>query len=163
MKKNIFIIRHTDAINFSTGTVTTDDKRYITEAGRKLSHEIFSKLKDKLTSTELILSSPLIRAVQTAEIFSSEINNEIGIEMRNELKHSSTSELVINMLEEYPEYKTITLVSHEPLVSYLVYDYTGRNFSSGFSKSGIASLTFSGNSKNAELNWYFNADTLKFS
>jgi len=98
MKKNIFIIRHTDAINFSTGTVTTDDKRYITTKGRKLSYEIFSKLRDKLSSTELVLSSPLIRAVQTAEIFTSEINREIEVEIRNELKHSSTPESVFKML-----------------------------------------------------------------
>jgi phosphohistidine phosphatase len=64
----LFLVRHTEAIDYETESVRTDDIRFITPKGRKISTTVFKALKDDFADLDKIFTSPLVRAVQTAEI-----------------------------------------------------------------------------------------------
>ncbi len=63
---NLFLIRHGIAVD--RGVYATDEARPLTEAGRERTGAIAHRLQSLGLHFDLILSSPLVRAQQTAEI-----------------------------------------------------------------------------------------------
>ena len=62
----IFLIRHSEAVE--EGPRLGDGDRYLTPDGRRLSRAVGSKLKAEGIAFDALLTSPLVRAVQTAEL-----------------------------------------------------------------------------------------------
>jgi phosphohistidine phosphatase len=75
---DIYIARHGVAAELDN-EIVEEGYRYLTIAGRNHCKIVATKLRDMNTEFEQIISSPLIRAVQTAEVFASVIkyNGEI--------------------------------------------------------------------------------------
>jgi len=87
----LFLIRHAEAIEHETDTVKDDEHRFITAFGRSVTGKIAETLKEKLNDLEIIFTSPLVRAVQTAEIISAKINFDNDVLLVNQLKNESTN------------------------------------------------------------------------
>ena len=65
---NIYIIRHAAAAELDN-EVSEEAYRYLSIHGRNHCKIVAQRLKDMETRFDIIVSSPLVRAVQTAEIF----------------------------------------------------------------------------------------------
>lgn len=63
---DIFLVRHAIAVDGGGGL--GDEHRYLTGKGRKIFSKIAETLGDQDIRFDLIVTSPLVRAVQTAEI-----------------------------------------------------------------------------------------------
>lgn len=64
----VYILRHGDAVDRVTGGYAHDADRPLTEAGRAEVLAVASGLRRLGLTLDLLLTSPLVRAVQTAEI-----------------------------------------------------------------------------------------------
>lgn len=68
--KNLYLIRH--GIAAERGTYQNDDERPLTKEGDRKTRQVARRLKELNLQFDVIFSSPLVRARQTAEILLSE-------------------------------------------------------------------------------------------
>ncbi len=116
----IYFIRHGIAESFAK----SDFERKLTVEGKIKLNESFREFVNvKNLKDFIILSSPLVRAKETADILSSKL--KIDYETAEFLKGCYTDELLKN-LKEYKSSKFI-LISHEPYISFWLKDLTGKN------------------------------------
>jgi phosphohistidine phosphatase len=162
----VYLIRHTDAVSFENDVVQTDAMRYITPEGRMLANRVFSNLKDELKDIRMIYSSPLIRAVQTAEILTCVVSRgevEIDVELKNELNVDTTISKIINLLENSLQYDEICCVGHEPTMGRLMLHLSGQNAANiGFKKSAVCKINFDVENAKGNLEWYFDPDEMNY-
>jgi phosphohistidine phosphatase len=64
---DLYIIRHADALALGERGVTSDEERPLSEEGHKQAAQLAAGLKRRGVKLELLLTSPLVRARQTAE------------------------------------------------------------------------------------------------
>lgn len=65
----LYIVRHGIAIDREDPKCPADPERFLTEEGREKSREAAKGVAEVASVPDLILTSPYVRAVQTAEIF----------------------------------------------------------------------------------------------
>ena len=112
----IFILRHAIAEDTAKGG---DEQRALSDEGRKKMKEAaagFSKLDLKI---DAIYTSPLVRAVQTAEILAKAIIFGGKIETMQELSPGHSPESVSSRLRSLKKSGNIVLSGHEPNCSEL--------------------------------------------
>jgi len=160
----IFFIRHAEAIEYETPTVTSDDYRFITPEGRKTTRNVVAKLKEEFSGLQKVFTSPLVRAVQTSEIFAIELNFEGEVELADELRNEATTASLQQLVKDTSElYDTIALVGHEPKMSLLLKIYTGlTELNFDLKKSGVCLVEFDIKTVDGKLEWYLNPKTMEF-
>lgn len=158
----LFVIRHTEAIDYETESVRTDESRFITPNGRRISLSVFKTLRDDLSDLEKIFTSPLIRAVQTAEILASSLKYKNDVEISNELKPNSEFDKVIKLIKRNSIFKSIALVGHEPMLGRLVAEITNKEtLPFEFKKNGVCYIDYDAESGQGQLKWYFDPKLLE--
>jgi phosphohistidine phosphatase len=158
----IFIIRHADAIEYETDTVKNDELRFITPKGRKVTGRVANALKEEFNGLQKIFTSPLIRAVQTAEIIAAELKFKNDIELVYELRNEVPIAALQKLLNENSGLDSIALVSHEPKVSLLVKSFSDKKNFEGFCKSSVCLIEFDPESGEGKFKWYFDSKTMEF-
>ncbi|EFI41973.1 histidine phosphatase family protein [Peptoniphilus sp. oral taxon 386] len=116
---SVYLIRHGIAQNFAD----TDFERELTTEGRIKLRDTFEVFADEIGKIKIkVYSSPLIRAVQTAEILCDFLNCEF--EISDWLGYESYVDRVRKLKED----KDINyiLVGHEPNISDCIYRITGK-------------------------------------
>ncbi|MEO6694806.1 MAG: histidine phosphatase family protein [Ignavibacteria bacterium] len=160
----IFFIRHAEAIDYETPAVRSDEYRYITPEGRKTTKNVAAKLHHEFAGLQKIFTSPLIRAVQTAEIFAAELDFDGEVEIADELKNESATSTLQQMIKDTSEFhNSIAFVGHEPKFSQLVKvfaELTTLNFE--FKKSGVCLIDFDMMTGEGKLEWYFDPEKMGF-
>jgi phosphohistidine phosphatase len=119
--KEIYILRHGIAVERGTGTYAKDSERPLTAEGRKKMQRIAKTLRRFELSFDLILSSPYIRARQTAEIVAKFLKAERRLKFSEHLAAEGEAEDLINQLRGlYHSPRSVLLVGHEPYLSRLI-------------------------------------------
>lgn len=117
----ILIVRHAIAeerITFAA-TGNSDDQRPLTPKGISRMRKGSQGLKRILPEIQLLAHSPLVRAVQTADIVAEYYPQAQRMEFQ-ELAPSPSPEQVLKRLTSLPSDTTIALVGHEPDLSELI-------------------------------------------
>ncbi len=136
--KKLFFIRHGKA----THEPMPDEKRFLTEKGIKRSRKYAKKLKKAGIKPDLILSSPAVRARQTAEIFAEILDYPKDKIILKKNFYFEPEELVLNeILSLPPEADTVFLVGHNPLWTDLA-DYYSNDEIWHLRTSGVAGIGF---------------------
>lgn len=159
----LYLIRHAEAIDYETETVTTDEYRFITPNGRQVTRKAAKFLKDELADLDKIFTSPLIRAVQTAEIFAVRLKFKGDVEPVNELKNEATISSLQNLIKKNSNLNSIALVGHDPKMSILAKAFSDKeelNFE--FKKSGVCLIGFDLKNESGKFIWFLNPKTLEF-
>jgi phosphohistidine phosphatase len=111
----IYILRHGIAEPRRPGRA--DAKRALTDRGRVKLREVLARARAAKVAPSLILTSPYVRAVQTAEI-AAEVLGRKGILTRTDaLLPSSSPEAVWREILGHADEDAILLAGHEPLLS----------------------------------------------
>ena len=113
----LFIIRHGEAKRNGK----SDYERELTSQGEKDVTRVSAYLNKIKILPDLILSSPLFRAKQTAEIIAQNLECDPKNIYYDEDIAYGRLEQIIALLKE-PEFKTGILVGHMPMVSHII-DY----------------------------------------
>ncbi len=153
----LYLVRHATAEDSNPGL---DDKdRALTEEGRTKMARAAGGLRKLKVRPALILTSPLRRAHETAEILASGLTG-VSVEVMPELAPGSDSSAIVHALRPYARHKgDLALVGHQPglgnLASFLM---TGsdKRCEFDFKKGGVACLEaeFSDNAVRCTLEWF---------
>lgn len=112
----IFILRHAIAEDTAKGG---DSQRALSEEGRKKMRDAAAGFARLAIKIDTIYSSPLVRAVQTAEILAKSIGYAGKIETMTELSPANSPESVCTRLRSLKKQGNIVLSGHEPNCSEL--------------------------------------------
>ncbi len=113
----LIVVRHGEAVDKSSGV--TDENRGLTEAGKfDLKNNLILAKEIAGPKLDLILSSPALRAVESAEI-AKQVFGLTRVEVDDSLASESTPYELFESLTKYPTLKQVLLVSHQPLASQL--------------------------------------------
>jgi len=104
-----------------------DTKRQLTVSGKKEVVEIAKSLKKLGVNFNVIISSPLTRAFQTAKIIAKEYNLTEQIEQSEELKPNGSKDSLSNKLSKLSIDSVILIVGHEPYLSSMINDIISNN------------------------------------
>ena len=107
-----------------------------------------AKLLSQLEISPLILTSPLPRASQTAEIAANVLEAEIH--KANDLKPGFDVTRLAKLLQQFPD-RDLMVVGHEPDFSHSIHDLTGGAIK--LSKAGIALVDLDAASMRGRLRW----------
>ena len=117
----LYIIRHAIAVEAGTPGVEDDSQRPLTDKGKKKMQKIAQGLRELETELDLILTSPYVRAVETAKILRKafDLKKENVVETEH-LTPTGDGNQVVNLIkEQYPNVDKVALVGHEPALSNL--------------------------------------------
>jgi phosphohistidine phosphatase len=112
---SLYLIRH--AIAAERGDDWPDDtKRPLTHSGAARMRQVVKGLVALEIEIELVLTSPLLRAVQTAEIVAAGLNKKKPLEIQRlpALAPGGSPVQVAAALEPFDKYGALALVGHEP-------------------------------------------------
>ena len=116
----LYILRHGKAQEH-TQNFAGDSKRELTEVSKKELCCIAKAIKNLEIDVDDIISSPLIRAKQTAEIIIKHVKSKKkSIKIWNELKPEIDTEKTVKKLTTLKPDSSIMLVGHEPHLTDLI-------------------------------------------
>lgn len=132
----LILIRHGEA---SDPHASSDGSRHLTLRGRQITADVARALAAKAIVPSVIYTSPLVRAVQTAEILAHAIGHPGPIRVHGHLVPGATTARALSVLDHHDESEVIALVTHEPTVHTLAGHLTGLGPAfPGFRTSGAA-------------------------
>jgi phosphohistidine phosphatase len=114
----LYVFRHGIAEDALPGRAAAD--RALTDEGRKKIAEVVKAARRAGLQPSLIISSPYLRAAQTAEVAVEELGYEGEVVHTEALVPHGSPETVWTELRDYREESAILLAGHEPLLSRLV-------------------------------------------
>ena len=116
----LYFLRHAEAEDSGP---SGDASRRLTENGRQRSREAGEALAALGVRVDLILTSPLVRAQQTAEI----VAEVLGVDVRPERILGGNFDLhgLVEMIERHKASRELMFVGHEPDFSYVVGQLSG--------------------------------------
>lgn len=128
----------------------SDDERPLTKHGKKEMREVAAFLKRVKARPDLIVTSPLPRASQTAEIAA----ERLKVKCREDklLAPGFSREALERLLKKYPE-ESLMIVGHEPDFTGVISKLTGATLK--LSKSGTALVELNRSWRNGRLLWLF--------
>lgn len=94
-----------------------DDERPLTKKGRDRLKEIAKSLKARGIAFDKVLTSPLLRAKQSAEILNNYCSDNKEITVTELLKPDASYENFIKFLNKLKSLKKVAIVGHEPFLS----------------------------------------------
>ena len=117
---DVYVLRHGKAEERSPA-VRSDSRRRLTETGKKELRCICSAIRDLDVRLDCVVSSPLLRARQTAEIALLHVKSKKRRAVFwDELRPESGAGEVLKRLSALKPDSSVMLVGHEPLLSGLI-------------------------------------------
>ncbi len=116
---DLFVIRHARAVD--TTEPIEDALRPLTARGRREALEVGKALREAEVSLDAIITSPLVRAIETAELVAVGLKFEGALDVAVELSPSRHPQSVIEeAVLPRSDLRAIAIVGHEPQLSSLV-------------------------------------------
>ena len=141
---DLYILRHGIAVEPGTPGYETDADRPLTPEGERKLRQIADAMRALELSFDLILSSPYLRARQTAEIVAAALGARKRLEMSDALTPSGSIKKLVELLKRRePSPESVLLVGHEPYLSELIsLLLSGKeSFAVVMKKGGLCKLT----------------------
>ncbi|MCB9659838.1 MAG: phosphohistidine phosphatase SixA [Polyangiales bacterium] len=136
----ILLVRHGEAVPYDTTPV--DERRWLTERGRAGVRAVAYALAEKGLRFTRVYTSPLVRAVQTAEILVQHVHPACDVPVLVHVPLSAeegSPAQALAVLDSARPDDTVVLVTHMPKVSALAAQLSGGQRFSGF-ETGAACL-----------------------
>src|SRR5438477_5125914 len=154
----IYFLRHASA-GEPVGNPKRDEKRALDETGVEQCGYVGRALAALNAQVDVILSSPLKRAAQTASLVGNEMGHEGKLQLEDGLRPTASFADFRKMLDKYAKHDAIMVVGHNPTLS----EFLGRSISETgceaaveLKKGAVARVEMSRNA--ASMAW---CDTLK--
>lgn len=117
----LYLLRHADAAEHGDSRYATDAARPLTGKGIKRTRQLANWLRRGDVEFDVIFSSPLVRARQTAEIVARSLVMEKNLRVINQLAPAASYVDLIALLElARRSADVVLLVGHEPHLSGLI-------------------------------------------
>lgn len=160
---DIYIVRHGVAAELDN-EIVEEGYRYLTIAGRNHCRIVATKLKDLKTEFDVVISSPLIRAVQTAEVFASVLKYNGEIRTAIELVGGATMSRFMQLVRRNSHLKSIAMFGHAPDVNNfslgLIKDNV-KELKLNFKNSSVCKINYDFTNEEGKFEWFLDADSMK--
>jgi phosphohistidine phosphatase len=113
---NLYLMRHGIALPQEDPSVASDAERPLSQKGVKRMRKAAKGVRRLEIPFDALLTSPLLRARQTAEIVAGALGMDDRLEEISGLAPESTVEHLLFSLNRYQDRKHLLLVGHEPLL-----------------------------------------------
>jgi len=121
--KRIGILRHGKAEHQGTGS--QDRERRLVEKGREAVRAVAANSACNESHPDMVVTSPAVRAVESAEIFSREAGISTPVEIREELYAAGPRD-ILSLVNGLPdEVGSILIVGHNPSLEEFCEEITG--------------------------------------
>ena len=154
---DLYIIRHAIAVDEGSPEYEDDSLRPLSDKGKKKMRQIAKGLHALGVDFDLILSSPYIRAKETAEILADVFKIKKDVEFSNNLIPTGDPDLLLSEINENYSVDSIALVGHEPHLTALIGLLVSENASIDMSlkKGGMCRLSADDlhHTRKATLEW----------
>lgn len=139
----IYLIRHSNAVDPGTPGYEDDSLRPLTEKGRDKMKKIASAIKGLDVKPDLIVSSPYVRARQTAEILAKVLKYKKDLAFNDALVPMGSTDDIVGEINEKYAVDELVLVGHEPCFSALIGALTARtpDLSINLKNGGVCCLS----------------------
>ena len=129
----LIFVRHAAAVERTAGV--PEERRYLTPEGRVFFRKTARTMLKNSVDPGLIITSPLLRAVQTADILAETLSHSGPLVVADELAPGFDMRALQNFFSEFQSVNELVLVGHEPdfssLVASLLNLPAGFNFKKG--------------------------------
>jgi phosphohistidine phosphatase len=112
---DLFLIRHAAAVDETIEL--RDPYRHLTPHGRKQATSLGERLRWHDCAPTHIFTSPLVRAVQTAELVAAGLQSEVAVVSALGLAPGESERSIIAAVQALPADSVVVLVGHEPGLS----------------------------------------------
>ncbi|HLT20568.1 MAG TPA: phosphohistidine phosphatase SixA [Thermomicrobiales bacterium] len=116
----LYLVRHGDAIHDASAGYRSDAERWLTDLGREEVGWTARLLAQLDVRPGLILSSPLVRARQTAEIIGEAFDPPPPLEFSDNLVHGGSFAGILHDIEQLGNPAEVVLTGHMPSIGELV-------------------------------------------
>jgi len=118
---HIYLIRHAEAQQLGQKNDFSDEKRVLTGEGRDRMREGAKGLRALGVEPDLVLTSPLARALETAEIVAPALGvSKKEIVQTDNLKPGASIEELFAEIKRHTGVESLALVGHEPDLSGII-------------------------------------------
>jgi phosphohistidine phosphatase len=145
----VVLVRHAHAIEAVPGLADAD--RWLSGKGRKAARKVAAWLARPKRRPQAIWTSPLVRAVQTAEILASAFELSEGVSVCGELAPGRDPGDLLRAIAAHKEPTPLTLVGHEPTLSLIATSLLSDPSWPGFRKGGVLAVEWAGTGKAERL------------
>jgi phosphohistidine phosphatase len=151
----LYLLRHADA---EESNPKGDEARRLTERGRQALHAAAALWQRLELQPDVVLTSPLVRAVETAGLLSEGIGAPSPI-ADDRLRPGATWDAVAAAIAERPGVRRVMVVGHEPDLSDLAAELTGAS-AVRMRKGGLACIEFERDPQpgTGEIAWLIDPD-----
>jgi phosphohistidine phosphatase len=137
---DIYVVRHGIAIDREDPKCPPDPERYLTEEGIEKTKRVAAAVAALGASPDLLLSSPYVRAMQTAEIFGSALDYSKQKIRRTDLLLPGTEpSLLFRELAKDKQTSTLFVFGHAPQLDDIIAAALGsKHHITSLKKAGVA-------------------------
>lgn len=140
----LYLLRHAIAVERGTAGFEDDRLRPLTEEGRAKMGRIATGMKALGLEFDLVLTSPYVRARETAELAVAALGQKVGFELEPALQADrSPPGFVAKLASKFAHRERVLAVGHEPFLGSLATLLLGLPGGSALSlkKGGLCKLT----------------------
>jgi phosphohistidine phosphatase len=138
----LYLIRHAEAVPLGENNIETDADRPLTELGQTQAKGVATGLQRKGVALQLILTSPLLRARQTAEgLVQAWSGAAPEVQVCEELTPGTKPRKLAKAIKQF-EREPVALVGHEPdLSAWAAWVIGSKRAQVALAKAGVAHIT----------------------
>ena len=133
----LFLVRHGIAVDGIGGEIKSDAQRPLTPEGLEEVELVAKGLRKSGCKLNRLVSSPLVRARQTAAVFADEFG--LAVETCDALAPGGDTQYLYSFLKE-KKGDSIALFGHEPDMSELAQELLGAELKIPFKKAGVCRI-----------------------
>jgi phosphohistidine phosphatase len=143
---DLLLIRHAEAGERDPAQWPDDDLRPMTADGRRKQTAAAKAMKTLGLSFDFLVTSPLVRARQSAEVVAEVYGWNEPPQVDEALGSDCTTAGVLKLLAKFPPDKTVALVGHEPSFSKVAAALVSKSGDAriALKKSGVIGIRFDG-------------------
>jgi phosphohistidine phosphatase len=140
----LYIMRHGLAVSRGGVTFSDDARRPLVPEGKEKLREIGEGLKRMGFEVDWIVTSPLVRAVETAGIIAESLASSAPVDVCEAMRPGGSPEDLLAFLAKRPSRKRVLVVGHEPDLSELAARLigAGSHANLAFKKGGCCMISF---------------------
>lgn len=138
----VYFLRHANAGQHKISP-KQDERRPIDKIGERQSRDVGRALAVLEVEVDAIISSPLTRAIQTAELAAKEFGYDSKIVINDAMRPEASYDQFHDLLTQYSKSKAIMVVGHNPSITeFLLHVLTGSEHCAcvDFKKGAVAKL-----------------------
>jgi phosphohistidine phosphatase len=161
---NIYIIRHGVAADLDN-EIVEEGYRYLTVHGRNHCKIVAQRLKDLKITFDAVYASPLVRAVQTAEVFCSALKYDGEIKTAIELIGGHTFSRFQQLIRRNGHHESLGIFGHAPDVNTfalnLIKDDNTKGRQMNFKNASVCKIEYDVKTEKGKFGWFLNSETMK--